>query len=136
MSSIIHDFTDTLNYRYNNVLYSYPIDYEEYCDNDDNYNGYWVEYGNLPKFIRRYEEAVYGKNASHREHCISNTRKNVAIVHFYIDSSSNDLITKIVKTPRVSTADILSNIGKFTITTPQFNIFHCLIFKTIISKCY
>ena len=69
---------------------------------------------------RKYEEAVYGKNPSDREHCINNTRKNVAIVNFYIDSSSNDLITKIVKTPRVSTADILSNIGKFTITTTPF----------------
>ena len=44
----------------------------------------------------------------------------MAIVHFYIDSSSNDLINKIVKTPRVTTADILSNIGQFTIIIPPF----------------
>ena len=49
-----------------------------------------------------------------------NTRKNVAIVHFHIDSSSNDLINKIVKTPRVTTADILSNIGQFTIMNLPF----------------
>ena len=35
----------------------------------------------------------------------------MAIVHFHIASSANDLINKIVKTPRVTYADILSNIG-------------------------
>ena len=44
----------------------------------------------------------------------------MAIVHFYIDSSSNDLINKIVKTPRVTTADILSNIGQFKLMTLPF----------------
>ena len=80
------------------------------CD-DPYYRSYWDEYGSLPKFIRKYEEAIYGRNSSWIEHCIKNTRKNVAIVHFHIAPTANDIINKIVKTPRVTTADILSNIG-------------------------
>ena len=102
-------------------MYSHLFDVEEYCSQDHNYMIYWSWYGNLPNFIRRYEEAVYGRNSSNYEHCIKNTRQNVAIVNFHIASSANDLINKIVKTPRVTTADILSNIGTFTI--PLHNIF-------------
>ena len=76
---------------------------------------YWDNYGSLPRFIRRYEEAIYGRKSSDYEHCKNNTRQNVAIVNFQIASSANDLINKIVKTPRVTTADILSNIGRGTI---------------------
>ena len=47
------------------------------------------------------------------EHCIKNTKLNVAIVNFQIASSANDLINKIMKTPRVTYADILSNIGTY-----------------------
>ena len=115
MSTCFNDFCC----RYYNALYSNLIDYEELC-RDAYYNYYWKAFGNLPRFIRRFEEAVYGKNASSFEHCIHNTKINVAIVHFYIDSSSNDLINKIVKTPRVTTADILSNIGQFTIMILPF----------------
>ena len=77
---------------------------------------YWKRYGNLPTFIRRFEEAIYRRNSSNYEHCIMNTRQNVAIVNFQIVSSENDLIIKIVKTPRVTTADILSNIGALNAT--------------------
>ena len=80
--------------RYSYSINYLPIDAEGHCA-DDSYGVYWAWYGNLPRFIRRYEEAVYGKNASSFEHCIHNTKINVAIVHFYIDSSSNDLINKI-----------------------------------------
>ena len=92
---------------------SYPIDAEEYCNNNVEYKEYWRSYGNLPRFIRRYEEAIYGKNPSNKEHCINNMKQNVAIIHFHIASSANDLISRIVKTPRVTTADMLSNIGLF-----------------------
>ena len=91
---------------------SHLIDAEAYCNNYE-YMAYWSSYGNLPKFIRRFEEAIYGKNPSDMEHCINNTRQNVAIVHFHITSSANDLINKIMKTPRVTYADILSNIGTY-----------------------
>ena len=91
---------------------SHIIDAEAYCNNYE-YMAYWSSYGNLPQFIRRYEEAIYGKNPSDMEHCINNTRQNVAIVHFHITSSANDLINKIMKTPRVTYADILSNIGTY-----------------------
>jgi len=94
---------------------SHPIDVEGHCDTATGgyYRRYWDYHRdrNLPEFIRRYEEAIYGKDPSVMEHCINNTRQNVAIVHFHIASSANDQINKIVKTPRVTTADILSNIG-------------------------
>ena len=110
--------------RYSYSENSRPIDVEGYCDQDGNYGWnyrrYWNFFGNLPNFIRKYEEAIYGRNSSDSEHCIKNTRQNVAIVHFLIAPSANDLINKIVKTPRVTTADILSNIGMYT--TLQINI--------------
>ena len=89
-----------------------PIDVESYCDGYSGYHNYWDFYGNFPRFIKRYEEAIYGRNSSHFEHCKYNTRQNVAIVHVQIASSVNDLINKITKTPKATTADILSNIGK------------------------
>ena len=101
--------------RYSYSKDSQPIDAEGYCQMKQHahYWNYWSYYGSLPKFIRRYEEGIYGRDASNFEHCIKNTRQNVAIVHFYIASSANDLINKIVKTPRVTNADILSNIGAY-----------------------
>ena len=99
------------------------MDIEGYCDNDY-YNDYWRLYGNLPQFIRRYEEIIYGRNSSWYDHCIKNHRQNVAIVHFHIAPSANDLINKIVKTPRVTYADILSNIGKYVLfaTLPNYKL--------------
>ena len=81
-------------------------------------------YGNLPQFIRRYEEILNGRYHSWKEHCINNTRQYVAIVHFHIAPSANDLINKIVKTPRVTYADILSNIGKYVMfaTLPDYKL--------------
>ena len=98
--------------RYSYSENSRPINVEVVCaDMISNYRFYWYNSGNLPRFIRRYEEAIYGRNSSDYEHCMKNTRQYVAIVHFHIAASANDLINKIVKTPRVTTADILSNIG-------------------------
>ena len=97
--------------RYSYSENSRPIDVESYCDDNALLYNYYYNYGNLPFFIRRYEEAIYGRNSSGYEHCIKNTRQYVAIVHFHIAPTANDLINKIVKTPRVTTADILSNIG-------------------------
>ena len=102
--------------RYTYSENSRPIDVEAYCvDNEYSYyKFYWTHYGILPYFIRRYEEAIYGRNSSdYDQHCINNTKQYVAIVHFHIAPSANDLINKIVKTPRVTTADILSNIGRY-----------------------
>ena len=101
----------TLILRYSYSKYSKPIDAEKYCDTV--HGIYWTHFGNLPKFIRRYEEVIYGRSSSDYEHCIRNHRQNVAIVNIQIATSANDLINKIVKTPRVTTADILSNIGKY-----------------------
>ena len=108
-------FFFTLCFRYSYSENYQRIDAEEYCSQLF-YSTYWERYGNLPTLIRRFEEAIYGKNSSNYEHCIKNTRQNVAIVNFQIASSENDLINKIVKTPRVTTADILSNIGALTAT--------------------
>ena len=102
--------------RYSYSKDSQPIDAEGYCHNDVGYRYYWDKYGSLPLFIRRFEEVIFWRDSSFYEHCVKNTRQNVAIVHFHIASSENDLINKIVKTPRVTTADILSNIGTFTIS--------------------
>ena len=102
--------------RYSYSKDSQPIDAEGYCRNDmgfNSYSYYWEKYASLPLFIRRFEEVIYGRDSSFYEHCVKNTRQNVAIVHFHIASSENDLINKIVKTPRVTTADILSNIGTY-----------------------
>ena len=99
--------------RYSYSENSRPIDVEGYCvDTEYNYRYYWSNYGNLPYFIRSYEEVIYGRDSSnYKQRCINNTRQYVAIVHFHIAPTANDLINKIVKTPRVTTADILSNIG-------------------------
>ena len=104
----------TLIQRYSYGKSSKPIDIEKYCHN---FGGYWHFHGFLPKFIRRFEEVIYGRNSSKHEHCIRNHRQNVAIVNIQIATSANDLINKIVKSPRVTTADILSNIGTYTITS-------------------
>ena len=80
------------------------------------YYNYWKYIGNLPGLIRRYEEAVNGRNSSDLEHCRHNTRKNMAIIHIQIASSANDLINKITKSPSVTTADILSCIGNFLLS--------------------
>ena len=55
---------------------------------------------------------------------MKNTRQYVAIVHFHIAPTANDLINKIVKTPRVTYADILSNIGKYVMdaTLPNYKL--------------
>ena len=105
----------TLILRYSYSKSSKPIDAEKYCNADLNYDYqlYWKNFGNLPRFIRRFEEVIYGRNSSDNEHCIKNHRQNVAIVNIQIATSANDLINKIVKSPRVTTADILSNIGKY-----------------------
>ena len=98
-------------HRYSYSKDSQPINAEEYCSQEE-YKNYWRYFiFNLPRFIRKYEEAIYGRNSSDYEHCIKNVKRYVAIVHFHIASTANDLINKIVKTPRVTTADILSNIG-------------------------
>ena len=112
----------TLYFRYSYSINYQPIDAYGYCAHEyiKSYETYWKHYGNLPFFIRMYEEVMYGRNSSHIEHCIKNTKLNVAIVNFQIASSANDLINQIIKTPRVTTADILSNIGKFTITILLF----------------
>ena len=100
------------------IRYSYseltqPIDVEEYCEGRRDHGGrdYWRHFGNPPRLIRNYEKAIYNSSDSNTDHCIKNVRKNLAIVHFHIATSANDLINKIVKTPRVTYADILSNIG-------------------------
>ena len=109
----------TLILRYAYSKYSKPIDAEKYChedlNSDLNHWRYWWKFGSLPTFIRRYEEVIYGRNSSAYEHCIKNARQNVAIVNIQIATSANDLINKIVKSPRVTTADILSNIGTYII---------------------
>ena len=107
--------------RYSYSKDSQPIaDVEASCHYSTKYWIYWRNYGNLPEFIRKFEEAVYGRNSSDYEHCIKNTKQNVAIVHFHIAPSANDLINKIVKSPRVTYADILSNIG--ILATPHYNL--------------
>ena len=113
--------------RYTYSENSKPMDIESYCN--DNYGYYWFVYGNLPRFIRRYEEILNGRYHLEIEHCINNTRQYVAIVHFHIAPSANDLINKIVKTPRVTYADILSNIGKCVMYATDATPPHCKLFS-------
>ena len=104
--------------RYSYSELSQPIDADEHC-RDGRYSEYWRWFGNLPEFIRGYEKVKYGTETG----CNENVKRNLAIVHFYIAPSANDLINKIVKTPRVTYADILSNIGIIIISTlVPFNI--------------
>ena len=61
-----------------------------------------------PKFIRRFEQVVYGKDIGDEEICKDNL-KGMAIVKFQLASK---VITRIKKTKRVSFSDHVSNIGK------------------------
>ena len=88
---------------------SHLIDAEAYCNNYE-YMAYWSSYGNLPKFIRRYEQAMYGQDINDVDICINNTRK-LAIVKFQI---ATQIINRIKKQQRVTNADIISNVGMKT----------------------
>ena len=98
--------------RYSYSVSSTAINAEALCK-DKSYFGYWNsgKIGYPPKFIRRYEQVVNGKDISEDEICIENTKK-MAIVKFQI---ANEIITRIKKTQRVTNADLLSNIGNFTL---------------------
>ena len=61
-----------------------------------------------PKFIRRFEQVVYGKDINFEDICRENL-KGMAIVKFQLASQ---IISRIKKTKRVSFSDQLSNIGK------------------------
>ena len=62
-----------------------------------------------PIFIRRFEQAVYGKDINYDEICRQNL-KGMAIVKFQL---SSQIIQRIKKTKRVSFSDHISNIGMF-----------------------
>ena len=97
----------TMKYTYS--ASSILFDAKALCK-DDRYRGYWTsgKFGFPPKFIRRYEQVLYGKEIGEDTICIENTKK-LAIVKFQITSQ---IITRIKKSMRVSFADTLSNIGK------------------------
>ena len=61
-----------------------------------------------PKFIRRFEQVVYGKEINDHDICKENL-KGMAIVKIQLASQ---IITRIKKTKRVSISDHVSNIGK------------------------
>ena len=63
-----------------------------------------------PKFIFRYEQIMFGKKYSEAEMEWCTERvKNMAIVDFQI---SNQMMTRIMRSRRVTFADQLSNIGE------------------------
>ena len=61
-----------------------------------------------PRFIRRYEQVVYGNKIGDKEICMENL-KGVAIVKFQL---AGQQITRIKKTKRVTFSESLSNIGR------------------------
>ena len=65
-----------------------------------------------PKFIRRFEQVAFKEDIGKDAICRRNL-KNIAIVKFQLASP---LITRIKKKQRVSFADMLSNMGKFSAT--------------------
>ena len=97
------------NYRYAYSVSSTAIDADALCKKKSNYVNQWASgtEGFPPKFIRRYEQAMYGQDINNVDICINNTRK-LAIVKFQI---ATQIINRIKKQQRVTNADIISNIG-------------------------
>ena len=62
MNSFVH-----YNHRYFYSINYQEIDANGYCAYEYilNYETYWKIYGNLPWFLRRYEEEIYGQNSSY-----------------------------------------------------------------------
>ena len=100
---------DCATTRYDYSLHSTVIDAKKLCKNKvfkdllaSGITGY------PPRFIRRYEQITRGKDINDYDACIERT-KNMAIVNFEI---VDHIITRIKKTKRMTTSDLLSNIGK------------------------
>ena len=94
--------------RYSFSLHANKINVKELCSNKE-YNSFMTsgKTGYPPKFIRRYEQIVYGKDIGNDVLC-QNRTKNMAIVRFQI---ADQIITRIKKTQRMTFADFVSNIG-------------------------
>ena len=94
--------------RYTYSLHANKINAEELCSKKE-YLSFMSSgtKGYPPKFIRRYEQIVYGKDIGNDVLCQNRTR-NMAIVRFQI---ADQIITRIKKTQRMTFADFVSNIG-------------------------
>ena len=101
--------------KYSYSVYTTKIDADLICS--DRRNRRFLIYGDTksyyqmpPKFIFRYEQIMFGKKNSEAEMkwCIERV-KNMAIVNFQI---SNQIMTRIMRSRRVTFADQLSNIGE------------------------
>ena len=94
--------------RYTYSLHTNKINAEELCSKKK-YLSFMSSgtTGYPPKFIRRYEQIVYGKDIGNDVLCQNRTR-NMAIVRFQI---ADQIITRIKKTQRMTFADFVSNIG-------------------------
>ena len=101
--------------RYSYSVSSTAFDIDVLCDKNNNdplAESFFASLGNNanaypPKFIRRFEQVVYGKEINSNDICKENL-KGMAIVKFQLASQ---IITRIKKTKRVTFSDHVSNIG-------------------------
>ena len=104
---------DCATTRYDYSLHSTIINPKKLCKNNEHKAFLSSQTtGYPPKFIRRYEQIITGKDIDENAMCIERT-KNMAIVKFEI---ADHIITRIKKTQRMTLADFLSNIGKHKIS--------------------
>ena len=100
---------DCATTRYSSSIDTTYLDPELICSNKE-YSKF-LSNGNTgypPKFILHFKNLMYNKDMGYDTICIERT-KNMAIVKFQI---TDDIITRIKKTQRMTFADFLSNIGK------------------------
>ena len=109
---------DCATTRYTISLHSTLIDGKTYCGKKDKYYTFLTNYTTRhpPLYISRYEEIINGyedrnspNSKDNMDLCINRTQ-NMAILKFEI---TDDVITKIKKTERMTFADFVSNIGRF-----------------------
>ena len=104
---------DLFFYRYFYSVSSTVMDSEELCNYKNEKDLYSLlgksDLAYPPKFIRTFEQVVYGYDIGYDEICKQNL-KGMAIVKFQLASK---IIQRIKKTKRVSFSDHISNIGKF-----------------------
>ena len=117
---------DCVTTRYTYSLHTNKINAEELCSKKE-YLTFMSSgtTGYPPKFIRRYEQIVYGKDIGDDVLCQNRTR-NMAIVRFQI---ADQIITRIKKTQRMTFADFVSNIGTLHIKNHFFYLYQVFLFN-------
>ena len=108
--------------RYSYSVSSNPISKEELCNHLLwAYKLHWNSYHAL---IRRHNEIEMGRNFDYNEIC-EQSSNSFAVVKFEI---TDQFVTKVKYTPRVTLADTLSNIGKVILSSVSICINRNLLF--------